>query len=98
MGLFERLTVALMGLGRRRAPDDTPDQRVIGMYLERLMQVRRAVGIAGGPRKVAAIRGALRGGGINVMVTDRPTAARLLEDPGPRIECRRRRAPRGGRK
>src|SRR5689334_3821712 len=50
------------------------DDRVIGVTLDQLRQVDRCVGIAGGARKFAAIRGALRGGWVNVLVTDRATA------------------------
>ena len=43
-------------------PVQTPlNDRVISMELSQLKQVRRVVGIAGGKRKTAAIRGALRG-------------------------------------
>ena len=43
------------------APIQTPlNDRVIGMELEQLRKVKRSVGIAGGPRKLAAIRGAVR--------------------------------------
>jgi len=60
-------------------PVDSPiEKRVVGMSLEQLKQVRRAVGIAGGKRKVEAIRGALRGGLVNILITDRFTAMRLL--------------------
>lgn len=55
------------------------NDRVIGMGLEQLQQVKRAVGIAGGKRKLAAILGALRGKWINVLITDRVTAEGLLE-------------------
>lgn len=62
-------------------PVITPlDARVIGMSLQQLRGVRRAVGIAGGSRKLAAIRGALAGGWINVLITDRFTAQRLVRD------------------
>lgn len=54
------------------------EHRVVGMDLDTLKRVRRAVGIAGGDRKLAAIRGAVRGGLINVLITDEPTAAGLL--------------------
>ena len=54
------------------------DGRVVSMTLEELRRVRRAVGIAGGQRKLPAIRGALRGRWINVLITDRFTAQRLL--------------------
>jgi DNA-binding transcriptional regulator LsrR (DeoR family) len=59
-------------------PVVTPlDTRVLSMSLEQLQQVRRCVGIAGGARKLAAIRGALTGHWINVLITDRLTAERL---------------------
>jgi DNA-binding transcriptional regulator LsrR (DeoR family) len=57
------------------------DERVIGVTLEQLRQVDRCVGIAGGARKFEAIRGALRGGWVNVLITDRTTAERLLSEP-----------------
>jgi len=55
------------------------DQRVIGISLEQLRHVQRVVGVAGGPQKVAVLRGALRGRLINVLITDHVTAVRLLE-------------------
>ncbi len=58
---------------------DPASERVIGMDLEQLRQTRRCVGVAGGERKVAAIRGAMRGGYINVLVTDINTAKALIE-------------------
>jgi DNA-binding transcriptional regulator LsrR (DeoR family) len=54
------------------------DDRVIGMDFEQLSKVPRVVGAAGGARKTAAIRAAAIGGWINVLVTDRATAERLL--------------------
>jgi DNA-binding transcriptional regulator LsrR (DeoR family) len=65
-------------------PIDTPlHARVIGIELEQLRRVPRAIGVAGGPRKTAAIRAALLGGWINCLITDRHTAERLLEaEPG----------------
>jgi DNA-binding transcriptional regulator LsrR (DeoR family) len=61
------------------APIQTPlNDRVIGMELEQLRKVKRSVGIAGGPRKLAAIRGAVRGGLINVLITDSFTAQALI--------------------
>lgn len=55
------------------------DDRVIGMELDQLRQVPRVVGVAGGARKTDAIRAAATGGWINVLVTDRRTAERVLE-------------------
>ncbi|MCL2515874.1 MAG: hypothetical protein FWF16_07975, partial [Microbacteriaceae bacterium] len=45
-----------------------------------LLKVPRRVGVAGGERKYAAIRGAVLGGWVNILVTDKATAVRLLED------------------
>lgn len=56
------------------------DDRVIGIELEQLKRVPRSVGVAGGRRKVVAIRAALDGGWLNCLITDRDTAERLLED------------------
>ena len=55
------------------------NERVIGMTLEQLRGVPRSVGIAGGRKKLAAIHGALRGRLINVLITDRFTAAQLVQ-------------------
>ena len=61
-------------------PVDSPlDDRVIGIELEQLKRVPRAIGVAGGPRKTEAVHAALLGGWINCLITDRPTAERLLE-------------------
>jgi DNA-binding transcriptional regulator LsrR (DeoR family) len=56
------------------------NERVIGLELEQLSQMKRCVGVAGGKRKIAAIRGAMRGRYINVLITDIHTARALLEN------------------
>lgn len=56
--------------------------RVIGMSLEQLGRVPRTIGIAGGKRKHKAILGALQGGWINVLITDRFTAEWLMNYEG----------------
>ena len=61
-------------------------ERVIGLSLEQLRRVPRAVGVAGGVEKLDAIRGALEGRLINVLITDRFTAERLLATPSRREE------------
>jgi DNA-binding transcriptional regulator LsrR (DeoR family) len=53
------------------------DQRLIGITPEELMQVPRRIGVAGGDRKFSAIRAALRGKWINVLITDLAMAQRL---------------------
>ena len=67
----------------RGQPVDTPlNNRVIGMNLDQLKRVKRSVGIAGGKRKFEAIRGALLGGLINVLITDHFSAKALIGPPG----------------
>jgi DNA-binding transcriptional regulator LsrR (DeoR family) len=72
--------IGLRYLASDGRPVDTPlDTRVIGIELEQLRRVPRAIGVAGGPSKVAAIRAALLGRWVNCVITDRFTAERLLE-------------------
>lgn len=63
-----------------RAVASPLDERVVSMPLDQLGRVKRSVGIAGGPRKHWAIRGALAGRLVNVLITDHFTARRLLDD------------------
>jgi DNA-binding transcriptional regulator LsrR (DeoR family) len=56
------------------------DKRVIGVTLQQLTSADRSVGVAGGERKYHAIRGAVRGRWVNVLITDVATAERLLAD------------------
>jgi DNA-binding transcriptional regulator LsrR (DeoR family) len=56
------------------------DQRVVGLSLDEIQEIKRVVGVAGGSAKYRAIRGALEGGFLQVLVTDQITAQRLLED------------------
>ena len=55
------------------------DDRVISIELDQLRAVRRVVGVAGGRRKIAAIRGALSGKLVNVLITDLACAEQLLK-------------------
>lgn len=54
------------------------NDRVISIELEQLRKIKRVVAVAGGRRKVAAIRGALLGKLVNVLITDLTTAEQLL--------------------
>jgi len=56
------------------------DERVMSITPADLMQVPRRVGVAGGASKGKAIRAALRGAWVNVLVTDLDTARSLVED------------------
>ena len=53
------------------------DERVIGMTLEEHAKVDRVIALAGGQSKTDAIRGALRTGVIDLLITDKFTAGRL---------------------
>lgn len=57
------------------------DERVIGIDLDRFRGVPRRIGVAGGERKREAIRGALLGGWVNVLVTDLEVAEWLAQAP-----------------
>lgn len=56
------------------------DNRVVSMSLEQLRKIDRAIGVAGGHRKFDAIRGALHGRWINILITDHFTAERLVKE------------------
>jgi DNA-binding transcriptional regulator LsrR (DeoR family) len=56
------------------------DDRIIAIPVEDLLRIPRRVGVAGGSRKVEAIRGALAGGWVNALVTDVATAELLLAE------------------
>lgn len=75
-------------------PIATPlNDRVISIELESLRRIDRVVGIAGGRRKAAAIRGALEGQWVNVLITDVDSAHRLLAHAG--ADARRPRVTAG---
>jgi len=57
------------------------DERVVGISADALRAVPRRIGISGGPSKAEAVRAAVTGGWVNVLVTDIGTAHRLLEEP-----------------
>lgn len=52
----------------------------IGMTLAQLKTCPHAIALAGGQEKVTAIKAALSGGYLNVLITDYPTARALMED------------------
>lgn len=63
--------------------ESTLDERVVGVELDQLQLFNRTVALAGGERKLAAIHGALRSRYVNVLITDRFTAERLVDVDGP---------------
>lgn len=56
------------------------DTRVVGIAADSYRAVPRRIGIAGGRRKHAAIEAAIRGGWVNVVLTDVATAKALLNE------------------
>jgi len=60
----------------------TSDRRV-GLELATLRTLPQVVGVAGGVEKASAIRGALEGHYLNVLVTDEQAAVELLRSPDP---------------
>ncbi|RPH59298.1 MAG: hypothetical protein EHM81_08500, partial [Chloroflexi bacterium] len=54
-------------------------RRLVTIRYEDLLRLPVRIGVAGGPGKIAPILGALRGGLINVLVTDSITARKVLE-------------------
>ena len=55
------------------------DDRVVGIDADTLRRIPRRIGIAGGESKHAAIRAALTGGWVNVLLTDTRTAESLRQ-------------------
>jgi len=55
------------------------DQRVIGINLENFKKINRRVAVAGGKNKHHAIKAALKGNYINVLITDLDTAKFLIK-------------------
>jgi DNA-binding transcriptional regulator LsrR (DeoR family) len=64
--------------GHGRACGEALTNRLVTIRRADLLAVPMRVGVAGGPGKVQSILGALRGGYINVLVTDDQTAAHVL--------------------
>ncbi len=56
------------------------EDRLISTPLERLRSMQNVIGLAAGPKKIEAIRAVLRGGYLNILITDEATAAQLLKD------------------
>lgn len=54
---------------------------MIGVTAKELLAVPRRIGVAGGDRKFSAIRAALLGGWVNILITDLAMATRLVEAP-----------------
>ncbi|MBQ7784995.1 MAG: sugar-binding transcriptional regulator [Clostridia bacterium] len=56
------------------------EDRLISTPLERLKAMNNVIGLAAGKEKIEAIRAVLRGGYLDILITDEPTANLLLRD------------------
>ncbi len=54
------------------------NERVAGMEREMMKKVRNRIGIAGGIERVQAVKGAINGGYINMLITNNECAEKLL--------------------
>ena len=59
-------------------PDTDFHERLVGIALEDLLAIPIRIGVAGNRAKARAILGALRGGYVNVLITDNGTAQEIL--------------------
>mgnify|MGYP000738812814 FL=1 len=57
------------------------EDRVISIDVKSMKKVPRRIAVAGGPKKLSAIRGAILGDWVNILITDSDTARQLLEPP-----------------
>lgn len=65
-----------------RVVSSSLDQRVMGISAEQFFTIPRRIAVSGGDEKLDAVRGALRGGWINVLITDRTLAQQLVDVRG----------------
>jgi len=56
------------------------EDRLISTSVERLKTMNNVIGLAAGKDKIEAIRAVLRGGYLDILITDEPTANLLLRD------------------
>src|SRR5260370_213652 len=78
----------------RGEPVAVLDDRLIAIEREELARIPTVVAVAAGPEKYAAIRGALRTGYVDVLVTDETTAKELVQ---PGAEASRWTGVKGGK-
>ena len=63
---------------------ETPlEERLISTPLQTLRELQNVIGVAAGPHKVEAIRAVLRGGYLDVLITDEQTASHLISGEPP---------------
>jgi len=62
-----------------RPCDVSLKRRIVGIDIDDLHRHKNVVAISGGPKKYGSVLGALRGGYVNVLITDRFTAEAVLK-------------------
>ncbi|WP_373237872.1 sugar-binding domain-containing protein, partial [Cohaesibacter celericrescens] len=67
---------------RGKLVDGPLEARTIGISLDQLVAVKQRIGIAGGTDKVPALLATLRGGFVNVLITDATTGMGILNAEG----------------
>lgn len=77
LGAVGQVNLRFIDIEGQAVPSEL-DEQVVGVTLEQLRACRRTIAVAGGPAKLAAIRGALKGGWVNTLVTDAETAGQLI--------------------
>jgi DNA-binding transcriptional regulator LsrR (DeoR family) len=63
-----------------RMVDSNFDRRVIGISPERIKKIGNTVVIGGGLKKLEAIKAAMKGGWVSVLITDSVVASKLATD------------------
>jgi DNA-binding transcriptional regulator LsrR (DeoR family) len=61
-----------------RAVESSFDQRVVGIDRDDVLAVPRRIGVAGGVEKTDAVRAAVLGGWVNILITDLEVATALV--------------------
>jgi DNA-binding transcriptional regulator LsrR (DeoR family) len=79
MGVAGDINTHFFGKDGKELPASIHD-RIIGMSLDDLRKVPQVIGVAGGSGKVDAIRAALCGGLLDVLITDSETARQILAE------------------
>jgi len=59
-------------------PSEATPDGILGIELDQLRRVPRVVGVAGGKSKVEAVKGAIKGGYVKILITDETAAEALL--------------------
>ncbi len=79
MGAVGDIALRFIDSGGQPVPSEL-NERIIGISTEDLLKIPRVVGVAGGESKINAIRAALRGKLVDVLITDQYTGEMLAKE------------------